>query len=89
MSVKFSDRIIATATAQHRYSSVFHDSDAAKPKPPSTLTVRDLCIQAGIPEQANGKIPIAALDKALKIVGWSNEKRMLFKDEARRIGLID
>jgi hypothetical protein len=80
MTVKFSDKINAVSTV----------SAAAKTAaPPKTETVRDLCIAAGIPEQANGRIPIAALDKRLAILGWDANRRMVWKEKAHRLGIID
>ncbi len=67
-------RAIADSEAAQRLHA------AAKP----TLTVRDLCVRAGVPMRSDGKIPIAALDKALKITGWSVEKRMEFKEEYKQ-----
>lgn len=82
MTVKFADKIHAISTPH--YQTVF--GPAAAPK---TETVRDLCIAAGIPEQPNGRIPIAVLDKRLAILGWDANRRMIWKEKAHRLGIID
>ncbi len=78
-------RAIADSKAPQRLHA------AAKPTAPKprTLSVRDICVASGVPEQPNGRIPLAAVDKFMKLRGWDFEKRMLWKNEARRVGLID
>jgi len=71
------------------YHSAFRPSNATKPAAPKTETVRDLCIAAGVPDPGTGRIPIRALDARLKILGWDVDRRMVWKDKARRLGMID
>ncbi len=59
------------------------------PKHQPTFTVKQLCDMAGVQEPASGRIPIPALDKILKMTGWSTERRMTWKSDARMAGLID
>ena len=53
------------------------------------MSVKDICVATGIPEQPNGRIPLAAVDKFMKLRGWDFEKRMIWKSDARQCGLID
>ena len=78
-------RAIADSEAPQRLHAV------AKPTAPKprTMSVKDICVATGIPEQPNGRIPLAAVDKFMKLRGWDFEKRMIWKSDARQCGLID